>query len=227
MRITKLEFQKKDPSRVSVYVDEKFAVGLDSNDLISLGLYNGQEITPEYLSKIIFQGETGKLYNAALNYISFRPRSEHEIRQLLYRKTHRPVRSKTGTISKKNIDKLESEKTIDNVISRLHEKKFLDDEAFAKWFLDQRTTFKPKGKIALKFELAGKGIDRKIVDSVLSEVSKTSEKDMAEEVLRKKMARSTKLSDDPREVKKKLTQFLVSRGFSWDLASEAVGRALK
>lgn len=230
MRITKLEFQKKDPNRVSVYVDEKFAVGLDSNDLISLGLYSGQEITPEQLSKIIFQGEAGKLYNASLNYLSFRPRSENETRQFLYRKTHKSIRKKPGDSSDRKVEKIDTEelaKIIDNVVDRLYEKKYLDDEKFAQWFLEQRTTFKPKGKIALKFELARKGVGRKVVDSVLNNVSKASEEAMAEEALQKKISRSHKISEDPRVLKQKLIQFLVSRGFGWDLASEAVAKIVK
>ena len=69
MRITKLEYQKKDPDRVNVYIDEKFAVGISANDVIKLGLYKDKEISQDELNKIIGESEFGKLFNTALNFL--------------------------------------------------------------------------------------------------------------------------------------------------------------
>src|SRR5438876_779971 len=86
MKISKLEYQKKDPNRVNVYVDGKFIAGIGANDVIKLNLYNGKDIDEKESSKIISDSEFGKLFNACLNFLSFRPRSEYEIRQFSYRK---------------------------------------------------------------------------------------------------------------------------------------------
>src|SRR3989344_1419347 len=145
MKITRLEYQKKDPNRVNVYVDDKFVAGVDANDILKLDLFRGKEV--EDVNKIIEISDFGQLFNKALNFLSYRPRTEWEVRF-----------------------KFRGEEQLDNVIKKLKKNNQINDENFTKWFIDQRTTFKPKGKRALKFELARKGIDRKITDKVLSEV---------------------------------------------------------
>lgn len=147
MRITKLEYQKKDPNRVNVYIDEKFAVGLDVNDLVKLGLYNGQEVEEAELSKIIGESEFGKLFNFALNFLSYRPRSEWEIRHKLKFKT-------------KNQD------LIDAVVEKLKQIGQINDEDFSKWYIDQRNTFRPKGERAISMELRRLGIKSKVENNI-------------------------------------------------------------
>lgn len=194
MKITKLEYQKKDPNRVNVFVDEKFATGIDANDILKLDLYHGKELTSEELIKVIAAGDFGKLFNKALNFLSFRPRSEWEIRF--------KFRSEDKEILEKVIEKL---KKIDQV----------NDENFTRWFVDQRTTFKPEGKRALKYELTRKGIDKKIIDKILSEVE-GSESELALRAIGRKKFKS----------KEQQIRFLASRGFSWDTISGILGEVL-
>ncbi len=151
MKITKLAYQKKYPSRVNIYVDEKFAVGLDVNDVVKLSLYTGQELSSEHLAKIINESEFGKLFNAALNFLSFRPRSEWEIKQKLSKKT-------------------KDESLIIAVLDKLKKIGQIDDAAFTQWYTEQRQTFRPKGKRAIEIELRRKGITTKIS----SEISETA-----------------------------------------------------
>lgn len=178
MKITKLEYQKKDPNRVNVYVGEKFAVGISTDDVVKLGIFKGQEITQEELNKIIGQSEFGKLFDQALNFLSYRPRSEWEIRHKYYQ---------------------EKPELLEEVVEKLKVIGQIDDAAFAKWFVDQRNTFRPKGKLAIKQELARVGV--KVVPELgVSEV----------ELARKAMGRRKFL--DPA----KLQRFLLSRGFTWE-----------
>jgi len=196
MKITKLEYQKKNPERVSVYVDGKFAVGLGANDIIKLGIYNGQEISQQDLQKIISESEFGKLYNSALNFLSYRPRSEWE------------VRFKLG---KKNDDQ-----EIDAVVEKLKAIKQIDDEAFCRWFIDQRTTFRPKGERALKYELARKGISKEIISKVFEAQEKpVSDFELAQRVAVKKFGEKVSLEEKPR-----IQRFLASRGFNYDVIKE-------
>lgn len=146
MKITQLEYQKKDPNRVNVYVDGRFAVGLNVNDVIALGLSSNQEISQEGLNKIIENSNFGKAFNAALNFLSFRPRSEFEIRQYLKRK------------------KVED---ADGVVRKLSQLGQVNDEEFARWYVGQRQAFRPKGRRAIKYELLRKGVDKKTIDKVL------------------------------------------------------------
>lgn len=196
MKITKLEYQKKDPNRVNIYVDDKFVAGLDANDILKLDLYKGKEIEATDIPKIIESSNFGKLFNKALNFISYRPRSEWE------------VRFKFRTEDPQNVDK---------IVDRLKLIGQLNDENFVKWFIDQRSTFKPKGKHALRFELAHKGVSREIVDKALQEDT-SSEFELALLAASKK----TRLKDPD-----KLTRFLASRGFGWETIRLVVEKTLK
>lgn len=84
----------------------------------------------------------------ALRLLSYRPRSIREITQRL---------------TKTNADT----HTINRVINNLIDQNLLNDQEFAQWWVDQRVKFRPRGNYALTQELAQKGIDREIIDSVL------------------------------------------------------------
>jgi len=188
MKITKLEYQKKDPDRVNIYVDEKFATGIDVNNVVKLGLYSGQELSSEQLAKIIDESEFGKLFNTALNFLSFRPRSEWEIKQKLIKKT-------------------KDEQMISGVLDKLKKIGQVDDEVFARWYVEQRQTFRPKGKRAIEVELRRKGVKVK-VESSLSE----------EQLAKKALAKFRGPKD-----KVRISRFLASRGFDWDTIRDILG----
>lgn len=84
----------------------------------------------------------------ALRLLSYRPRSIREIKQRL---------------AKTNADT----HTINRVINNLIDQNMLNDQEFARWWVDQRVKFRPRGNYALTQELVQKGLDRDIIDSVL------------------------------------------------------------
>jgi len=89
----------------------------------------------------------------------------------------------------------------------------VDDEAFVDWWLEQRATFRPKGKKALMMELRLKGIDRDLIERSLAE--KVDEAVLAKKLALKRLSFLKKL---PSEVQKeKLWGFLSRRGFSWEI----------
>jgi len=187
MRITKLEYQKRDPNRVSIYVDDKFLVGIEADKIISLGLYKNQEIGQEFINKIIGESEFGKLFNAMLNFLSFRPRSEWEIRRKLKFKT-------------KDLELIEL------VVDKLKNIGQINDQEFAKWFIDQRRAFKIKSARAIEYELARLGVKTK--------VSSQDDDNLALQVLKKKF----KETSDP----VKMQRFLLTRGFDWEVVKKAL-----
>lgn len=216
MKITKLEYQKKDPNRVNVYVDEKYAVGLDVNALVKLGLYKNQEISQEELNKIIGESEFGKLFNYTLNFLSYRPRSEWEIRHKLKFKS-------------------KEQQLINNVIDKLKKIGQINDVDFAKWFIDQRQAFRPTGRKRLKYELSKKGIKNKIISQTFENNSETERGILNESQLAaravNKLANRLKLSDYSKgnlfKTKAKLQRFLAGRGFDWETIDEEVDKILK
>lgn len=134
------------------------------------------------IRKSNIEADPEKLLNKALNLLSYRPRSVAEMRQ----------------------------RGLEAVIPKLIELDLLDDQKFARWWVDQRRTFRPRGNIALKTELLQKGIDREIIASVL--LSKDEELSLAQKLLAKKNL------DRPRA-----QRFLLSRGFSSDIVFDLRG----
>lgn len=111
--------------------------------------------------KNIIADDLQKLINRALNLLSYRPQSVAEMKLKLKR---------SGADSS----------IINQAIKTLIQQGKLDDEKFAKWWVEQRVNFKPKGNRALSFELKQKGISREIVEQVL--LSPEEEKALAEKI---------------------------------------------
>jgi len=144
--------------------------------------------------------EFDKFYNKALKFLSYRPRSEKEIRDKLKRK-------KT------------SEEIINKIISRLKENNFINDEEFIKWWIEQRTNFKPRSLRLIKIELRQKGIDKGLVDETMDHLpSVIDDLQSAKKLIEKRLPRYKNLSRD--EKFQKIARFLSSKGFSYDIIKE-------
>lgn len=218
MVITKLEYQKNNPDRVNIYIDGKFAVGLGINDVISLNLIKNQEISPEFLQKIIGQSEFGKLLSASLRFIAVRKRSRFETE--LYLKKQ---------IKKMKLEEDKEDILISTVIEKLTVLRMIDDRDFARWLVESRRGFRPKGKFAIELELKRKGIKDEIINQVLETSSDgdVSELELAKRTLAKKLRSSVMRESNPLKLKDKYLRFLVSRGFDWDVAKDAVEEMLE
>jgi regulatory protein len=148
-----------------------------------------------------------KFYKAAIRFLSFRPRSEKELSDYLM---------------KKKCDDL----TAKRIIESLTRDKFLNDEEFVRWWVEQRTILKPKASRVIKFELKQKGISKDLIDSFFeNEESSTSDFTKALALAEKKMVRLVKL-EDKRKIYEKLGRFLASKGFDWDTIKEVIDRIL-
>jgi len=149
-----------------------------------------------------------KFYNKALRFLSFRPRSEKEV------KSHFAKASRGRGQSP-------SEQTIELIIRKLKEQKFLDDTAFANWWIEQRTLIKLKPKRIIKMELRQKGIDDELIDELLEKTDETvSDLTKAKRIVEKKLSKYKKFQGF--EKRNKLGRFLQSRGFDYDTIKDAL-----
>ena len=153
-----------------------------------------------------------KLRDYTLRLLSFRPRSTKEI----------SVKLQKFTANRDFPNEL-----IGKVINELTEQKFLDDKEFVRWWVDQRQSYRPKGIRAIKMELLNKGIEKEIIDEVLSEGSeeKISEYDLAMKVINKKLVNFNKLSHE--KLKIKIRDHLLRRGFDWDVIRKVIDSRVK
>ena len=108
--------------------------------------------------------------------------------------------------------KAEQELT-DNLVSEFTTKKYLDDAYYAKWLYEMRARA-GKSNRAIKSELASKGVDREVVNSLIEEQG-----DDEAERLRGVIAKKQKLSRYQKD-STKLIQYLTSQGFSYSLIKQ-------
>ena len=164
--------------------------------------------------------EFDKYYTKALRFLTIRPRSEKEVRDNLIKKNRggRSSSEKTGEV----------EKIIDQVIEKLKAQKFLKDEEFAKWWVEQRVRFRPRSMRLIKIELRQKEISNEILESgiVNNESSEeTNDKESARKIVQAKIHRYKGLSKF--ELTQKLGPLLARKGFDYDTIKEAIDEVWK
>lgn len=206
MEITKLSRQKKG-NRINIYIDEEYAFSLDESNIVRYNLFNGKKITEEEIVEFERLSITDKLYSYSLDLISRRPRSCKEIRQkLLYKFKHYKTIPKT--------DKEEQERLIDDIISRLKNKKYLDDNDFTAWWIRNRLETRPRGIYLLKKELLQKGIDREIIETQISLIYPENDSYIIKKEFEKKL-RSIKTLPKEKQYNRMLS-YLLRKGFKYD-----------
>lgn len=146
---------------------------------------------------------TGSAYDAAVRFLGPRPRSVAEIKRHLRTKRF-------------------DDESQDKAIDQLRAQRYIDDEAFARYWVEQRAKFRPKGARAIVSELMQKGVARETIDVVLGEADPDAETKRAREAIRRPMTRW--LSMDDNERKRKIHQYLAARGFSYDVIEEVIAR---
>ena len=197
-KVTAIEVQKRSPNRVNVYLDGEFAFGLAR--IVAAWLRVGQELDEKKIEQLQAEDACERALQQAILFLSYRARSESEIRQNL-RKHEIP------------------EPVIDQTLDRLRQDGFANDNQFAKAWVENRSTFRPRSRRMLAMELRQKGLGDESVKTALESVDDES---LAYEAAQKRAARYKDLEWN--EFRKKLSDFLARRGFSYSVTSTVVTR---
>jgi len=212
MRITRIEPQKNRPDRSNIYADGKFIAGVSRETLLRLALRTGDEIGVDVVKALEQTEEILSAKNAALRFLSIRPRTIREVR-----------------------DKLREKEFADGEISRaiqdLVDTGLLNDTEFARMYLRDALTIRPAGKMLLRRKLLLLGVDKTTVDECLEEafrdVDQVQEiRKIGEQFLRRSRA-TKKSAEDPLKLRNRLTGFLLRRGYAWDAIEPALKTLLK
>lgn len=189
MKVTSIKQQAKRTDRYSVYVDGKYVFSLSETELLKSGLRIGRELNENELEAYKHDAVIDKAYDRTLNLIAHRPRSSWELESYLKRKTY-------------------DESVINEVLGKLNERGYVDDEDFARRWVANRRLLKPISSRRLHQELRQKRIDQEIIDKVLAE-DETDEMHVLRELVDKKR-KQTKYQDNV-----KLMQYLSRQGFNY------------
>ncbi len=195
-RITDLRALKS--GHVVVYLDGRRAFRLTAMEAARLRL--GQVLTDEEIRQLLERDLLEQAHEIALRFLSYRPRSEREVVDHLRRKGF-------------------DAETVEAELERLRRVGLVDDRAFARFWVENRTAFRPRSRRALQTELRRKGIPPAIIQEVLREAS-PDERALALRLARKRARQLQGL--DPLTFRRRLAGYLIRRGFDGELVMEVL-----
>lgn len=195
--ISDVEAQKKSPNRCAVFIEGEFAFGIHADLVVSEGLFKGRRLDQDALNRLLEEDAFLRAREKAYQFLSYRPRSEHEIRNRLKQKGFGPL-------------------CVDRVIARLRELGMIDDRQYAASFATARIRSKGYGPSRIRSELRAKGIPSEIIEKTVEDAfAGVTLDDLAFQTAEKIRPRLERESD-PRRRRKKLEDYLKRRGFSFD-----------
>ena len=151
-KITAMRAGKKRAKRVNMFLDGRFAFSLESRVVAEEGLQVGQELSTTQIEALAMSDKFERCLDAANRFLSYRPRSESELRERLHR------RGFDGD-------------SVEVVIARLKRQGLVDDVAFAQFWKDNRESFSPRSQWLTSLELKQKGVAGDIIDRVVGDIN--------------------------------------------------------
>ncbi len=203
-RITRIEPQKRNRARRSIWLDGSYSFSLSQGALLQAGLRVGDEVSDVEVERLVSLDQREKAREIAFRYLSYRPRTVKEV---------------TDKLKGKGMPA----ETIAAVIEDLKGLKLLDDRAFARSWIAERLAHRPGGKRLLHRELRQKGVDVELIEEAIDGLY-PQELEVARELLRKRIARFRGL--EPQKLKARVWGLLLRRGFSSQTAQECMEELL-
>ena len=231
-RVTDLKQAVRNENRVNIYIEGEFEFSLDISQVIDFGIKIGKSFSAKEIAEMKSASEFGKLYQTTLEWLLLRPHSEKELRDhLKEKKFKRTLENRKRELNKeklKNNPELKTrqkelkirtkilpeitDENVQKVIVRLKERGYVDDEKFAKFFVENKNQKKGISRRRLELELKNKGISAEIIEKVFSE----NPRDEAEEIKKIIIKKRKKYTDE------KLISYLVRQGFDYQLSQSLV-----
>ncbi|WHH59401.1 RecX family transcriptional regulator [Petroclostridium sp. X23] len=199
MTITHAEAQKKNSSRMSVFIDGKYAFGIDEEDWFRLDLHVGKEVTQQDIERINETCNYSKAKKAAVKYSVYKRRTAFEM-----------------------IKKLEQQGfddfVIERVIGQLQQLGYIDDREYACRFIKDARNLKKFGEHRIYLELQRKGIDEKTIYDELNK-AQLDDREVLEPLIRKKIA-SVSCGDDNALIK--IKNYFLRKGYSFEMINKVI-----
>lgn len=199
-RITAIRAGRNRAKRVNMFLDGQLAFRLEAQVVAKQGLRVGQELSADQIEALVSSERSERCLNAANRFLSYRPRSEFELRERLHQRGF-------------------EDDNAEAVITRLKEQGLVDDVAFAEFWRDNRETFSPRSQWLMGLELRKKGVAAHIIDEVIGDA------DDYDSAYRAASSRARRLPlSDYQTFHRRLGDYLRRRGFSYGVISHTVKR---
>ncbi|MDD4046373.1 MAG: RecX family transcriptional regulator [Sedimentibacter sp.] len=204
-KITKIEYQKKNKERFNIYIDDEYGFSVDISILIKYSLKKGMELDDALVDDILSSEEKISVYNYGISVLSRYAKSECELRLKMKNKGFEP-------------------QLIDNAISTLKERKYLDDERYCEMFINDKINISKHGVRKIKEALYYKGIDKEIIEEKIKNISAESEEERAFILGEKKLLKIKE--NDNRKKMAKLSNYLIGKGFEYETVNKTLRKLL-
>jgi regulatory protein len=192
---------RRRPDEWHISLDGDYAFTLDGATLVAEGLAVGMELSEDDVARLRAAADERRIYDAALSFLTARPRSRAEVRRRLLRP--RPNRQPPAP------------EVVDRVLARLERMGLLDDREFSDFWVEQRERFSPRAASAVRFELRQRGVAREVTEEAVD-----AEQD-EERALAAGRQRLRSLGGlDYETFRDRLGPFLLRRGFSYTIARQ-------
>jgi len=198
-QITALKVQKRNPNRINVYLDGEYAFPVAR--IVGAWLQIGQVLSEEKIASLRAADTKEVAFQRALNFLSYRPRSEAEVQRKL---------TEAGF----------DEAVIAETLERLRGANLISDAQFAKDWVENRSTFRPRGRRILAMELRQKGVADEVIQSALD--GTVDEDELAYQAAVRKARRWADL--EYAAFRERLSAYLLRRGFSYGTIANLVQR---
>ena len=200
--ITKIERQKKNKQRYSLFSEDKFIVGISEESLLEFNIYSGKDLSEEVLTQIEKKENFIAIREQAWRFLARRMHSEKEL-------------------SDKLINKGYDQENIDNISLELKNKNYLNDNSFARQMISDELYLKKSGPVLIKTKLLKKGVEITLVSSLIDELyDEELQYQNCRYFANKKFSSLKNINDGSK--KTKLANFLIQNGFSWDICNRVI-----
>ncbi len=197
-KVTAIKVQKHHPNRVNVYVDNEYSFGLTR--ITAAWLQVGQQLSTSKIAKLRAEDEREMAYMQALRYLDYRPRSRAEVQRNLEKHAVSP-------------------EVIEDVFKRLERSGLVNDERFARDWVENRSEFRPRSRRALAYELHQRGL----ADSAIKKALEGLDEEALAYQAALKQSRHYQ-GYQVRDFRNKLGSYLARRGFSYEIIKNVVTR---
>lgn len=201
MKITKIETQKNNKEKVNIFIDDKYSFSLTLNGFIDSKLKEDTEITQEQIELIKKQDNPKLATLQALNIISYSSRTENELRKKLKEK------------------KFEDD-SIDIAVGNMKKYGYINDDAYVTSYIKNKAIPEKYGEKKIIQNLSLKGVDITLIKDKIDELYNDDDKKNNVLLLSEKYMKKLDKYDGFKK-KQKLYNYLISKGFSYDLISYA------
>jgi len=195
--VTNITQQRRRKDRFSIYIDGSYRLSLAQDQLADAALRVGDELADADITRLAQQSEVGKALDRAYNFLSFRSRSRQEMARYFR-------------------DKKYDDDLIEFLIQRLEVQDLINDERFAREWVEARQLASPRSRIHLQAELREKGIASDIIEVAMASTAATDEGAAIMALIAGKRLRQRYPEDQ------KLIRYLAGKGFRYDAIKAAL-----